>query len=126
MDRRSIMQEGQSVDCEWTDFPRLIRGMEGATFSLESREGWRIVGLRLRAAREALGLKPSELADSCEIDRSHYTKCEKGLRLIRPWQAGAISARHGIDLEFIYAGRLDRIDKPELRAAIYDRLKNLR
>jgi len=61
---------------------------------------------RLIAAREALGLTRAELADAIGIDRSSYTKIEKGLKPLLPREAHRIWQLYGIDLNFIYLGQV--------------------
>ena len=53
---------------------------------------------RLTAAREALGLSKAEFADIIGIDRSSYTKIEKGLKPLLPRQAHRIWQLYGIDM----------------------------
>lgn len=61
---------------------------------------------RLIAAREALGLSKAEFADNIGIDRSSYTKIEKGLKPLLPREAHRIWQLYGIDLNFIYLGQV--------------------
>ena len=61
---------------------------------------------RLIAAREALGLSKAEFADIIGIDRSSYTKIEKGLKPLLPREAHRIWQLYGIDLNYIYLGQV--------------------
>ena len=61
---------------------------------------------RLIAAREALGLTKAEFADMIGIDRSSYTKIEKGFKPLLPREAHRIWQLYGIDLNFIYLGQV--------------------
>lgn len=65
-----------------------------------------MVAERLIAAREALGLSKAEFADMIGIDRSSYTKIEKGAKPILPHSAYRIWQLYGIDLNFIYLGQV--------------------
>jgi transcriptional regulator with XRE-family HTH domain len=64
------------------------------------------VALRLAAAREALGLSKAEFADMIGLDRSSYTKIEKGLKPILPPTAAVIWRLYHIDLNYIYLGEV--------------------
>lgn len=61
---------------------------------------------RLIAARQALGLNKGEFADMIGLDRSSYTKIEKGLKPLLPREASRIWQLYGIDLNFIYLGQV--------------------
>ena len=79
------------------------------------------VGRRLKAARESTGLGPSEFADTVDIDRSSYTKIEKGDKPLKADMAFAISERWDFPMEFFYKGTLHGL--PEQYSAIV--IKNL-
>lgn len=64
------------------------------------------VAARLRAMREALGLKKSELADAIGLDRSSYTKIEKGEKPLLPKDAYRIFTLYGVDMNFLYLGQV--------------------
>lgn len=71
------------------------------------------VASRLNALREALELGPSEFADSVGIDRSSYTRIEKGEKPLHQYMAYDIATVHGVTMDFLYRGStLDR-DLPE-------------
>ena len=65
-----------------------------------------IVAPRLTALREALGLSKAEFSDMIEIDRSSYTKIEKGEKPLLPRQAYKIYERFGVDMNYIYLGQV--------------------
>lgn len=65
-----------------------------------------MVARRLIAAREALGLTKAEFADIIGIDRSSYTKIEKGLKPLLPPTARVIFQLYGLDMNYFYLGQL--------------------
>lgn len=65
-----------------------------------------MVAPRLVALREALGLSKSEFADRVGIDRSSYTKLEKGEKALQPDRAHRIFQLYGADLNYIYLGQV--------------------
>lgn len=65
-----------------------------------------MIAPRLIAAREALGLSKAEFADLIGIDRSSYTKIEKGDKPLLPHTAFRIWELYGIDMNYIYLGQL--------------------
>lgn len=71
------------------------------------------VARRLIALREALGLGPSEFADSVGIDRSSYSKIEKGEKPLHQYLAYDVSVRWGVTMEFIYRGATQDRDLPD-------------
>ena len=64
------------------------------------------VARRLKALREALGLQKAEMADILGIDRSSYTKIEKGQKPLLPPYAFRIYELYGVDMNFIYLGQV--------------------
>ena len=66
---------------------------------------------RLIEARIALGLSKSDFADSVGIDRSSYTKIEKGEKPLKADMGYEIAERWGVTMDFLYRGRLS--DLPE-------------
>ena len=65
-----------------------------------------MVAPRLAAARMALGLSKAAFADSIGVDRSSYTKIEKGQKPLLPRDAQRIYQLYGIDMNFIYLGQV--------------------
>ena len=64
---------------------------------------------RLIALREALKLSKADFADSIGIDRSSYSKIEKANKPILPPTAHKIFQQYGVDMNYIYLGRLDTL-----------------
>lgn len=62
---------------------------------------------RLIRVREAVGLSKAEFADRIGIDRSSYTKIEKAEKPLLPRTAYRIWELFGVDMNYIYLGRLD-------------------
>ena len=56
--------------------------------------------------RKALGMSKAEFADMVGIDRSSYTKIEKGTKPLLPKDAYRIWQLYGIDLNFLYLGQV--------------------
>jgi len=69
----------------------------------------KMVTPRLVALREALGLSKSEFADQIGIDRSSYSKIEKANNPIPPPAAHRIWQLYGVDMNYIYLGRVDTL-----------------
>ena len=65
-----------------------------------------MIARRLIAAREALGMSKAEMADTLGLDRSSYTKIEKGTKPLLPRDAYRLWHLYGVDLNFIYLGQL--------------------
>ena len=66
-----------------------------------------MVSPRLAQIREALGLTKAEFADRIGIDRSSYTKIEKAEKPLLPHTAFRIWELFGVDMNYIYLGRMD-------------------
>lgn len=62
---------------------------------------------RLIALREALDLTKGDFADAIGIDRSSYSKIEKAAKPILPPLAQRIWTLYGVDMNYIYLGRVD-------------------
>lgn len=127
MDNRSIAQDGKRVDCEWTGF-RHPWGMGGpAKKRLTGNIDRKLVGQRIEAAREALGIKErAEMADAIGVDRSAYTKIADGKRLMPPDALDRACDLYGLTMEFVYRGRLESIQDANLRARIFAILNSRR
>ena len=65
-----------------------------------------MVARRLRAIRLALGLNKASFADMVGIDRSSYTKIEKGEKPLLPYTAYRIYELYGLDMNFLYLGQV--------------------
>ena len=78
------------------------------------------IGARMRLIREAFGLKPAEIADMLDIERTYWSRFEGGRRPINDEVAYLLVDRFGVTLDFLMLGRWDtlRLDVAEkLRAA---------
>lgn len=65
-----------------------------------------VVAARLRAVRAALGVNKANFADAIGVDRSSYTKIEKGEKPLLPSAAYRIFELYGVDMNFIYLGQV--------------------
>jgi transcriptional regulator with XRE-family HTH domain len=65
-----------------------------------------VVARRLKALRDALGIGKGEFADMIGIDRSSYTKIEKGMKPLLPVYAFRIYQLYGVDMNYIYLGQV--------------------
>ena len=127
MDQSSILQDGNRVDCEWTPAAHPA-GMGGPSKKrLTGNIDRKLVGQRIEAAREALGIKErAELADAIGVDRSAYTKIADGKRLLPPDAADRACSLYGLTMEFIYRGRVESIPDAKLRSSIFAILNSRR
>ena len=82
-----------------------------------------MVSRRLEALRDALGMNKAEFADLIEIDRSSYTKIEKGDKPLLPRQAFKIYERFGVDMNYIYLGQIGGVPQ-RLSSALTSSLTN--
>lgn len=127
MDNRSINQDGKTGDCEWTDPGQALRMGGPAKKRLKGHIDRKLVGQRIEAAREALGMKErAEMADAIGVDRSAYTKIAEGKRLLPPDALDRACDLYGLTMEFIYRGRLESIQDADLRARIFAVLNSRR
>jgi transcriptional regulator with XRE-family HTH domain len=67
------------------------------------------VGYRLALLRRALGLSPSEMADHLGIERTYWSRYEKGRQGLSPSVAALLVVRFGVSLDFLVLGRWDRV-----------------
>ena len=65
-----------------------------------------MVARRLIALRAALGVGKGEFADIIGIDRSSYTKIEKGAKPLLPQYAFRIWQLYGVDMNYLYLGQV--------------------
>lgn len=63
------------------------------------------IGHRLMLLREALGLKPSEMADLLGIERTYWSRFEGGKRAITDASAALLCDRFGVTLDFLILGK---------------------
>jgi transcriptional regulator with XRE-family HTH domain len=66
-----------------------------------------MVAQRLIALRTSLGMSRAAFADITGIDRSSYTKIEKGEKPLLPPSAYRICQLYGVDMNYLYMGRID-------------------
>lgn len=65
-----------------------------------------MVARRLMSLRTALSLSKAEFADSIGLDRSSYTKVEKGVKPLMPPIAFKIWQLYSVDMNYIYLGQV--------------------
>ena len=63
------------------------------------------IGYRLALVREALGLKPSEIADSLGVERTYWSRFENGRRALTETVAALMTERYGVTLDFLILGK---------------------
>jgi transcriptional regulator with XRE-family HTH domain len=68
------------------------------------RSDWLIVGERLKAARNVLGLQQNEFCDPLGMSPSHYSQLERGLKGISLATAKKFKKVWGISLDWIFFG----------------------
>ncbi|HCO91080.1 MAG TPA: XRE family transcriptional regulator [Alphaproteobacteria bacterium] len=69
------------------------------------------VAERLQRIREFHDLSQGAFADSVNIDRSSYSKIEKGTKPLKAEMAYAIAEKWGVSMDFIYRGRLTELPR---------------
>ncbi|MFH5773564.1 helix-turn-helix domain-containing protein [Paracoccus sp. NGMCC 1.201697] len=62
------------------------------------------IGRRLRVLREALELKPSEIADSLGIERTYWSRFENGKRALTDAHGALICERYGVTMDYLIRG----------------------
>ena len=67
------------------------------------------IGRRLGLIRKAYGLKPSEIADILDIERTYWSRFEGGKRAITDTVAAMLVDRFGVTLDFLILGKWDRL-----------------
>jgi plasmid maintenance system antidote protein VapI len=67
------------------------------------------IGRRMMLLREAVGLKPSEMADMLGLQRTYWSRFEGGKRSISETVAVALVERFGVTLDFLILGRWDKL-----------------
>ena len=67
------------------------------------------IGRRLMLLREALDLKPSEIADMLDIERTYWSRFEGGKRAITESVAAMLVERFGVTLDFLILGKWDKL-----------------
>lgn len=97
-----------------TNGPAQISGMSIKPESLLPREvslAMRndAVGARLAKLRQALGLSPSEMADSLGIERTYWSRYEKGRQGLSDAVAALLVVRFGVTLDYLMLGKFDKL-----------------
>ena len=77
------------------------------------------VAPRLKAVRRALGLQKAQFADLIGIDRSSYSKIEKGIKPLLPDRAYKIFELYGVDMNFIYLGQVGGLPERLSKAVMH-------
>lgn len=67
------------------------------------------VGQRLKLLRRALEKSPSEMADSLDIERTYWSRFEKGRQGLSDTVAALLVVRTGVTLDWLILGRWDRL-----------------
>lgn len=62
------------------------------------------IGRRLTLLRESLGLRPSEIADRIGIERTYWTRFEKGHRPVSRETAALLVHHFDVTLDFVFLG----------------------
>lgn len=78
------------------------------------------IGERLRMFREAMGMRPSEMADFLGIERTYWSRTEGGKRAPSDELIYLLVDRFGLTSDFILFGRMDNLPMhlgSKLRAA---------
>lgn len=70
-----------------------------------------LVGERLRAFREAMGLSQAELAAAVNKAANTVAMWETGQRLLDPLAASTLADRYGASLDWFYRGDLSGVRK---------------
>ncbi len=67
------------------------------------------IGFRLKLLREALGMKPAEMADSLGIERTYWSRFENGRRALTEPNAVLICERYGVSLDYLILGKWNHL-----------------
>lgn len=62
------------------------------------------IGYRLKILREALDLKPSEIADSLGIERTYWSRFENGKRPITEIIGALLCERYSVTMDYLILG----------------------
>lgn len=81
-------------------------------------EAKRQAGLRLKAARLALGLSAEKLAEAIGVTRGALTAYENGQNMADPLAMARLMRRFGISMEWIYAGEIRHVRDFEFQEAV--------
>lgn len=78
------------------------------------------IGERMALLRAAFGMKPAEMADFLGVERTYWTRFEKGRRPVSDEVAYLLTERFGITLDWLLLGKMDKLPldvADKLRAA---------
>lgn len=67
------------------------------------------VGKRLALLRQAYDLSPSEMADMLDIERTYWSRYEKGRQGLSDSVAALLTIRFGVTLDFLMLGKWDKL-----------------
>lgn len=67
------------------------------------------VGYRLMLLRESQDLKPAQIADMLGIERTYWSRFEKGHRVVSDAAAALLVDRFGVTLDFLILNRWDKL-----------------
>ncbi len=67
------------------------------------------VGHRLSLLRRAIGKSPSEMADMLDIERTYWSRFEKGRQGLSDTVAALLVIRLGVTLDWLVLGRWDKL-----------------
>ncbi|MBR0653383.1 helix-turn-helix transcriptional regulator [Roseomonas terrae] len=81
-------------------------------------EAKRQAGLRLKAARLALGLSAEKLAEAIGVTRGALTAYENGQNMADPIAMARLMRRFGISMEWIYAGEIRHVRDYEFQELV--------
>lgn len=89
----------------------IILQVMGANTSnrLPPEMGSQRIGARLKLIREAYGLKPAEIADLLQIERTYWSRFEAGHRPVNDLVSFLLVDRFGVTLDFIILGRWETL-----------------
>lgn len=91
-------------------WPRHFAAMVKATESRIPREMYPDkIGERLRLVREAFGLKPAEIADMLNVERTYWSRFEGGKRAVSDEVAYLLTERFRVTMDFLILGKWDML-----------------
>jgi len=67
------------------------------------------IGQRLQLIRESFGLKPAEMADLLGVERTYWSRAEKGHRAPSDEIAYLLTVRFGVTLDYLFLGKMDKL-----------------
>ncbi|MFX4298536.1 helix-turn-helix domain-containing protein [Pseudosulfitobacter pseudonitzschiae] len=77
------------------------------------------VGRRLKSLREAMDLSPSEMADTLGIERTYWTRYEKGRQGLSDSVAALLVLRFSVTLDYLIMG-----DDSKLPVSIFEKIRS--